>query len=600
MAELPTYCLKISWKWAATLIFFTASFLFFYFFCREQIIYHEQQQLFQYNLAYLLRLTAIPGGISQYISAFFLQFFLYAWTGALIFTFFVFAVFFAVNLIFRHTGISTRFSILPLFPAAAYCLMMYDYKFNLVWLISFVASLMFFAFYVSVFRNKNSLFFGGLGLVALYFVSPVSMLYSTSLIVIYELLFGKKSSKYRQIAVYMSIAIILPVLVSRTIFVATPFDTYLTGFPDKETAWTLFLTSFAWIFAPVMMLLVYCFSFFSNEKTKKYYKTPVISAAILIVFITLSLHHVIDKRIPMMLRMNYEVNRENWTETLRISRNYPTGNHLVAYYTNLALHKTGQMFSNFFDYRQTGPSGLILDWRLDFLTAMAGGEVFYHLGFTNEANRWAFEALVASKSGENPILLKRLVKTAIINENYAIAEKYLHILKQTLFYKKWAKKYLEILNDSDKIDNLTWVSQKRSQWIEDDFLSGRVAPANLPLFFNQNPDNKMAFEYLMMYYLLTKNIDEFMKNIDRVADYDYTAMPPIFEEVVLIYLNMQDAELEEYMRYPIKAESFERFYEYVQIFQQLANNPQLQRRELSRKFGNTYWYYLHFFNQPAI
>lgn len=585
--------------WIAASVFFVAVFVFFLFYCRYQLIYHEQQQLFQYHSFYFHRLVASPGGLGLYANNFLLQFFYYPWLGALIFTLLLFAVYVTVGSIFKYFAISGRFALLPLFPAAAYCTMMYDYEFEPVWLLSFVVALLAFAGYLRISLPKFRYLAGIVALFVLHFFTPAAMLLGGILFIVHELFFAKDKSKYLVSGIYLFIIGILPWFACKLIYTVLLSEAYFTSFPymGKKIIW-LFI-GFAWLFVPAILLFTRFFAGMKITGTDKGIKgwwLPALSILVLFAFAGSGLYYMADKRIAIMLQMDYEVSRENWPEVLRLSRQYPTSNRLVTYYTNIALYKTGQILDHFFDYPQTGPNGLFLDWHRDYLTATAGSEVFNQLGFTNEANHWTFEALTAR--GENPRLLKRLVQTAIINEDYAIAAKYLRILKSSLFYRDWANEHLALLNDKEQIGNLPWISEKRSQWVKNDFLSGRTAPANLPLFFEEHPENKMAYEYMMMYYLLSKNVGEFMQYIGWLPKYGYTSLPAIFEEAILVHLNMQDAARETYLKYPIKRETYERFNDYSQVFQSYSKDPQLQKRELSKKFGNTYWFYFHFY-MPA-
>ena len=49
----------------------------------------------------------------------------------------------------------------------------------------------------------------------------------------------------------------------------------------------------------------------------------------------------------------------------------------------------------------------------------------------NEANRWAYEYMVMR--GNTPEGLNMLIKTELINGNYAVAEKFIYILDQSVF-----------------------------------------------------------------------------------------------------------------------------------------------------------------------
>lgn len=69
---------------------------------------------------------------------------------------------------------------------------------------------------------------------------------------------------------------------------------------------------------------------------------------------------------------------------------------------------------------------------------MMTSDIYYELGMLNTARRFAFEAQESipnsQKSGR---LTKRLAEVAIIDGQYELARRYLHLLKQTFAYSKW-------------------------------------------------------------------------------------------------------------------------------------------------------------------
>ena len=104
---------------------------------------------------------------------------------------------------------------------------------------------------------------------------------------------------------------------------------------------------------------------------------------------------------------------------------------------------------------------------------------------------------------------------------------------------------------------------------------------------------------MMMYHLLTKNLNEFMSLIPRISNYDYSAIPTIFEEAILLYIQIQDDE-EVYRKYPLKNDTYQRFNNYIQVSDTYSKTPQLQKQNLEKYFRNTYWFYFQFFMPPSI
>jgi hypothetical protein len=298
-----------------------------------------------------------------------------------------------------------------------------------------------------------------------------------------------------------------------------------------------------------------------------------------------------NKRAEIMLGIDHHVQRAEWEKVLKLSDRYPDLNRLVIYYTNLALYKTGCMSNKMFSYPQIGVNGLRLRWEPNS-SSFFGGEIFYYLSYTNEAYRWAFEALVAK--GLNPRSLKRLVITSITNGDSAIAKKYIYQLNQTLFYRKWAQHYNTYLSDPELAEKDLEISRNRALLIHSDFFSNANSMNLDDLLFN-HPENKMAYEYLMASLLLEKNLDEFARIILKIKDYGYIKIPAHFEEALLFYNSYENKNIMP-QGFSFRAETVRSFQDYATTYNTYANNRAAAAKELKKKYGKTYWYYLQFNN----
>ena len=79
-------------------------------------------------------------------------------------------------------------------------------------------------------------------------------------------------------------------------------------------------------------------------------------------------------------------------------------------------------------------------------------------------------------------------------------------LQKTLFYRDWANETLPLLGDEKAIANHPEYGRLR-QWAykEDFYFSDHVTPEMLESLFFGNTDNRLAFEYLKAYYMLTND-----------------------------------------------------------------------------------------------
>ena len=171
-----------------------------------------------------------------------------------------------------------------------------------------------------------------------------------------------------------------------------------------------------------------------------------------------------------------------------------------------------------FDYNQNGIAGLLPDVKEDATSPLPTAEAFYHLGMINVAQRSVFEAQEAildfQKSGR---CYKRLAQTNLINGNYAVARKYLSALQKTLFYKEWANETLPLLGNEKAIAQHPEYGRLRQMACNEDFyFSDHVTPEMLENLYFSNTNNRLAYQYLLAYYLLTGDREGYNNLISKM------------------------------------------------------------------------------------
>ena len=123
----------------------------------------------------------------------------------------------------------------------------------------------------------------------------------------------------------------------------------------------------------------------------------------------------------------------------------------------------------------------------------------------NVAQRTVFEAQEAildfQKSGR---CYKRLAQTNLINGSYEVARKYLTALKKTLFYRDWANETISLLGNEEAIaKHPEYGHLRQSAYDKDFYFSDHVTPEMLEDLYFSNTDNRLAYQYLLAYYMLT-------------------------------------------------------------------------------------------------
>lgn len=127
----------------------------------------------------------------------------------------------------------------------------------------------------------------------------------------------------------------------------------------------------------------------------------------------------------------------------------------------------------------------------------------------NESLRYAFdtqESLINNrKSGR---WMSRMAECQILNGRYDVAEKYLDILSNSLFYRKWAEEKRQFLRNDDAIASDPIYAYLESVRYQNDFLYYYPEMDKmLAILYSQNRNNVLAAWYYQAWIAL-KNNDE--------------------------------------------------------------------------------------------
>ena len=443
-----------------TLLFGVAVLLFFGMAYPHHLHYQEQYQLFLFDSTYVWEIVKQPGGIADLLGRFCTQFFLYAWVGAFIIALLLSAVqLLTLRLLGNH---------------------------SVVYGLSFVPSFLLWLFLL----DENALL-GGVWAVLL-----------TLLVVwMYDKLPGGWCRS-------IMILITLPALywMVGPAWTGSHYHRYPTVVP------VLFYV--AWLSAIVLPLTARIL----NRKVSLH--SPIYSylllALVAIVMGTLVWKNA-NLKAEKVMQYDFMARHQQWNRILETINKEKPNNQIGVTVQNLALAMHGMLLDHMFEYNQNGIAGLLPDVKEDATSPLPTAEAFYQLGMINVAQRTVFEAQEAildfQKSGR---CYKRLAQTNLINGNYEVARKYLSALQKTLFYREWASETLPLLGDEKAIAGHPEYGHLRQMAYKEDFyFSDHVTPEMLESLYDHNTDNRMAYQYLVAYYMLTGDRESFNNFISK-------------------------------------------------------------------------------------
>lgn len=290
----------------------------------------------------------------------------------------------------------------------------------------------------------------------------------------------------------------------------------------------------------------------------------------------------------IMLKTEFYARKKDWGKVLDYTERYlqaGRSNRLISYFHNLALYHAGKLPYRLFDYPQgLGVKGLYFAWESDSRISEYGHFLYEELGYINEAHRWEFESMVVW--GETASHLLNLARYNIINNRPKVAQRFINVLKQSLFYRSDALQLEQSLS-SGSLPGL----KNALRDVEDNpirFANVLSLGPELKYLCERDSTNRMAFEYLMSDLLLSNQVERFAENLKLIRHFSYSQLPPAYEEALYIYkLGIAPEDFEK-LGFTVSYETEKRFKRYYELLQ--SN----QLKKLQEEFGNTYWFYLNY------
>ena len=464
-----------------TLLFGVAVLLFFGGAYPHHLHYQEEYQLFLFDSTYVWDIVRLPGGIADLLGRFCTQFFLYAWVGALIIAILLSVIQLLTLRLFNGQCPTVN----------GQCSMV-----NGQWSygLSFVPS-----FLLWLFLLDEHALLGGVWAVLL------------TLLAIWGYIQLQKGWM-RGIVILVTIPILYWVVGPD--WNGSHYHRYPTVIPTLLYA--------AWLSAIILPLLVRaCHKWLSTSSSSKF--STVYASLISFVLVAVCMGWLVWKnanfKAEKVMQYDFMACHQQWNRILETVNKEKPNNQIGVTVQNLALAMHGQLVNQLFNYNQNGIAGLLPDVQSDATSPMPTAEAFYQLGMIYVAQRTVFEAQEAildfQKSGR---CYKRLAQTNLIIGSYDVARKYLMALQKTLFYREWANETLPLLDNEEAIaKHPEYGRLRKCAYDENFFFSDHVTPEMLESLYFSNTDNRLALEYLMAYYVLTGDRENYSKLLHQIS-----------------------------------------------------------------------------------
>lgn len=415
-------------------IFFAMVFLFFCFVGNYIIYFQETQFLFVFSGDYLHEHLLKPGALLEYTARFLSQFYHSRLSGSLIVSVILSLPLIITYLINKRLINGISFSlVLLLLPSCLLLLMQANYYHLMEYNLGFLLVLSYYLFSISSGKKLRQVFVIILFPLFYYLAGAYAMIFAVMYIV-HNLFPEKDKQKYIHSLLLLLIAAVTFLLSWKILFLQ-PIEQFIL-FPLpllKDPAYKavfIILTSYIVLY-PLLCRIAGKFKE-SKLNSRIYSLISAILVFGIIIFLVVKTFKPQTARVVKLERLIFE---EKWQEAIRLQEKKPARNLIGEYFYNIALSETGLLCDRLFYGPQDFLAGsLVLPWGDVHLDR--GAYFYYTIGLMNEAHRWAYKEMVVF--GYRPQNIRMLAKTSLINGDYAMARKYLDILKKTIYYRKWA------------------------------------------------------------------------------------------------------------------------------------------------------------------
>lgn len=265
---------------------------------------------------------------------------------------------------------------------------------------------------------------------------------------------------------------------------------------------------------------------------------------------------------------------------------------------NIALMNEGNIGNTLFHYDNTTILPQTGDSLAVHMLQTNAPLTYMNYGRINFAIRWCIENGVEYGFCINDY--KTLIRCSLIAHEYEAAQKYINILKQTLFYKDWAEHYETMIGDSVKIANAP--EFKRINELYKNFTNvldgddGLIEPYLIG-WFSHTHTNKSKYlqELTLIFTMLSKEIDLFWPKFLLYAELHQGEEIPIhYQEAAYLYTILDNKQT----KMPFDQEKVVNRYEmFAQSTRTMLNQGMTEEQIAAATkdiYGDTFWWFYFF------
>lgn len=553
------------------LLFFVAVWALFAFYEQALLFRVSDLSVFLFNGLFFDEMVSVPAGFLSYIASFMVQFFHYPVLGA---TLYVLMLYIVYRLTKRLFAIPQRLSLVALLPVAAlvatntelgywiFYLKMPGYWFVAVTgvIVALLAMLLFKAL-----KPLPRMVFVAVWLFAGYPLFGFYALASAMLMGFYAAAVAVRTKKGVPMAVAtLLLAAVLVYIVPQLYYnvygtVATE-HIYTVGIPayqwvpeyienvkhEDSSVW--YSIYFYWVPFVVLLAIYVLLSVLpaasAEGKARGLARRIFVNAAVMLpALLFMWFFWYNDNNFRIENKQNRAMWNEDWEAVAEYAKDAVVPTRQVVMNKNLALYKLGRAAQEMFSYPDgsseiNSPMGV-------HLTQTGGKMMYWQYGRHNFCYRWCMEDAV--EYGWRVEYLKHAVRSMLLSGEYRLAERYINILKSTLFYSGWAERMETFVKNPALIEKepefampLKLARFPDALAVDESFVEVYLTKDLMNLPADADP---LAIEIALTTAMIRKDVKSFWYIFDfYLKKCQPSALPRHYQEALLLFMNLDKGQ----------------------------------------------------------
>lgn len=401
-----------------------------------------------------------------------------------------------------------------------------------------------------------------------------------------------RTRQWKHLSIILGIlllALVLPrVMYGQGLFTMRVQDIYVAGLPDY-----IWNDAERYLYYPALIAIAFCLLLSTTLFTQKNIVCLIVSLiGMIVAAICLFNYTYRDSNFFDTLEQKQALEQGDYERVLDIARTAETPpTRIQVMLTREALWQAGQAGDKMFAYPD-GDTPCNSPRQFQYMRLLCGRLFYYLEGKVNYAYRWCMEDMV--EYGRRPDYLCYMVKCALVNGEWKLADKYLDALDHTLWYKDFATKYRTYVTDHSLVSKDKEMATIKPLLRYNDVLDGDGGMIELFIlnsYAYSTGGSREIVERALMNSLIIKNLDNFWYRFMALLPGWNGHIPVHFQEAALMVAQLQGGV--DTSKLPIDNAIRERFAQLVEKSGQNGDNAS-NAYLLKPEFGDTYWYYYFF------